>query len=68
MSAYAFPDLEASMSPELRRRKQGKSCFNFTTVDEPLFEELARITEAGFERYLSLASEVARSRAPARSR
>ena len=28
---------------------QGKSCFNFTKVDEPLFAELANVTRAGFE-------------------
>ena len=59
MSVYALPDLLASMSPDLRRRMQGKSCFNFTTVDESLFAELARIAQAGFEPYLALASEVA---------
>ena len=68
MSVYAFPDLLASMSPQLRRRMQGKSCFNFTTVDEPVFAELGRITQAGFEPYLALASEVANQRRPARSR
>ena len=30
MPVYAFPDLDEALSPELRRRKQGKSCFNFT--------------------------------------
>jgi hypothetical protein len=30
---------------------QGKSCFNFKTVDPVLFEELASLTRAGFERY-----------------
>lgn len=68
MSVYASPDLLASMSPGLRRRMQGKSCFNFTTVDEPLFAELARITQAGFEPYLAMASDVANQRRPARSR
>ena len=68
MSVYAFPDLVESMSPELRRRMQGKSCFNFTTVDDPLFAELAHIVHAGFERYLDLASEAARANRPARSR
>ena len=68
MSVYAFPDLLKSMSPELRRRMQGKSCFNFTTVDEPLFGELALITTAGFDRYVALATEVANEKHPARSR
>ncbi len=67
MSVYAFPDLVEAMSPELLRRKQGKSCFNFTTVDEPLFSELAGVVEAGFDRYLKFAGEVAKQRGPARS-
>ncbi len=68
MPVYASPQLMTSMSPALRRRMQGKSCFNFTTVDEPLFEELAELTKAGLESYLALAAEVATKRAPARSR
>ncbi|MEO8470396.1 MAG: hypothetical protein ABI573_12110 [Chloroflexota bacterium] len=50
MSVYAMPDLVASMSPELRRRKQGKSCFNFTTIDESLMAELEAITATGMAR------------------
>ena len=46
MSVYASPELMASMSPELRRRMQGKSCFNFTKIDEPLFRELEGLTRA----------------------
>jgi hypothetical protein len=68
MSAYASPELAASMSPELRRRMQGKACFNFTNVDEPLFAELARLTTASFEPFVAIAAEAARSRTPARSR
>jgi hypothetical protein len=30
---------------------QGKSCFNFSKLDEELFQELAQLTQAGFERY-----------------
>jgi hypothetical protein len=59
MPVYAFPDLRDSLSPELRRRMQGKSCFNFTTVDEGLFAELGEVTMANFEPYLALAREVA---------
>ncbi len=51
MSVYADPELMASMSPALRRRMQGKSCFNFTKIDEPLFEELEAITARGVERH-----------------
>jgi len=47
MSVYACPDLLKSMSPELKKRMQGKSCFNFKEVDEKLFKELAQLTRAG---------------------
>jgi hypothetical protein len=30
---------------------QGKSCFNFTRIDKPLFDELAALTKAGFRSY-----------------
>jgi len=51
MTVYAYPDLLDAMSPELRRRMQGKSCFNFSRVDETLFAELASLTARGFERF-----------------
>jgi hypothetical protein len=41
------------MSPELKKRMQGKSCFNFTTPDEKLFKELAKLTKAGFAKFTS---------------
>ncbi len=63
MPVYAFGDLDQTLSPALRRRKQGKSCFNFTTVDEPLFAGLGEVMGAGFERYLALAAEVEAARA-----
>ena len=44
LSVYACPDLLKNMSPELKKRMQGKSCFNFKEVDETLFKELARLT------------------------
>jgi hypothetical protein len=53
MPVYAFPDLLAGLSPELKKRMQGKSCFNFTTVDEKLFKELAKLTRAGFAKFTS---------------
>jgi len=51
MPVYASPDLLKDMSPELRKRMQGKSCFNFKTVDEKLFKELEKITESGFKKF-----------------
>ena len=47
MSVYMSPQLMKGMSPELKKRMQGKSCFNFTAVDPKLFAELKSLTKAG---------------------
>ena len=41
---YNDPALGAGLSDDLARRRQGKSCFNFKTVDDSLFVELADLT------------------------
>jgi len=51
MPVYAFPELLAATSAALRRRMQGKSCFNFSAVDEELMGELAGLTDRGLNRY-----------------
>lgn len=51
MSVYASPDLLKGMSPELRKRMQGMSCFNFKQVDKKLFAELKMLTKAGAARF-----------------
>ena len=50
MPVYVEPSLLDEISPELRRRMQGKSCFNFRSVDDALFDELADLTRRGYER------------------
>lgn len=52
MPVYVYPELLQGISPELKKRMQGKSCFNFKAVDEPLFTELAALAEAGYQRYV----------------
>jgi len=47
MPVYGSQELLAAISPELKRRMQGKACFNFKTVDEKLFAELAKLTRRG---------------------
>jgi hypothetical protein len=59
MPVYASAELNASMSPELRRRMQGKSCFNFTTVDERLFTELEELTAKGIPGFRAVAEAAA---------
>lgn len=51
MALYTHPELVKTVSPELRKRMQGKSCFNFRAVDAPLFKELHELTRAGLEKY-----------------
>lgn len=51
MPVYVQPQLLEGISPELKKRMQGKSCFNFTKVDESLFAELAELTAQGFASY-----------------
>jgi hypothetical protein len=51
MSVYAEPAMLEQVSDRLRGRMQGKSCFNFTRVDEELFAELADLTRRGREHF-----------------
>ncbi len=51
MSVYVSAAEMKSISPELRKRMQGKSCFNFKAVDDELFRELAALTKTGAARF-----------------
>ncbi len=51
MSVYQHPELLDGISPELRNRMQGKSCFNFTRQDDVLLGELETLTAAGFAQF-----------------
>ena len=55
MPVYVSPELDASVSPALRKRKQGKACFNFTKVDDVLFAELAAVAARGIPGYRAVA-------------
>jgi hypothetical protein len=48
MPVYASPELLKSLSPALKKRMQGKSCFNFTTIDKATLSELAALTKRGY--------------------
>jgi hypothetical protein len=51
MPVYTHPELEKGLSADLRRHKQGKSCFNFTEPDLLLFVQLAALSVAGYRAY-----------------
>jgi len=54
MPVYGSRELVESMSPALKKRMQGKACFNFTAIDETLFKELAALTARGYQRFKEL--------------
>jgi hypothetical protein len=51
MPVYMYPELLKDVSPELKKRMQGKSCFNFKKVEPELFTELAELTRRGAEKF-----------------
>ena len=49
---YTCPELRDGMSPELAKRMQGKSCFNFkTTPSTGQIAELKELTRAGMRAF-----------------
>lgn len=48
---YAFPELIDGASEPLRKRMQGKSCFNFKKMDEALLSELEGLVDRGVARF-----------------
>lgn len=43
MPLYALPSLRDGVPPDLEKRMQGKSCFNFKKVEPELFDRLERL-------------------------
>jgi hypothetical protein len=49
---YMCPELAKKLSPELKKRMQGKACFNFKTSPESkIVTELKLLTEAAFKKW-----------------
>jgi hypothetical protein len=48
MGVYGCAAPKGGLSPGLKARMQGKSCFNFSKQDEALFTELEKVTSDGF--------------------
>ena len=44
MPIYMNPALQRAVPPALKRRMQGKSCFNFTSIDPELMRALSALT------------------------
>jgi hypothetical protein len=64
MPVYAIAEVRDAISPELKKRMQGKACFNFSSPDEKLFKELSKLTKIGFKKFTAkdFLSQIVRSR------
>jgi hypothetical protein len=54
MPVYGNKALRDSLSASLKKRMQGKSCFNFTTVEPEQLKELAMVTKKGIAGFKNL--------------
>ena len=62
MPVYSTPGLAESLSPELKKRMQGKACFNFRKVDEALFAEHDTLTASSVPGFRAVAEAAALGR------
>ena len=54
MPLYGNMALRNRLSPALKKRLQGKACFNFTTVEPGQLKELAAVTKKGIAGFKNL--------------
>lgn len=54
MLVYAAPQLLKDLSPALRKRMQGNSCFNFMSIDPKQMKGLSMLTKTGIEAYKNI--------------
>ena len=52
MPVYMYSDLVKGISHELKKRMQGKSCFNFKEIDKDLFKLLAELTKKSHKLFI----------------
>ncbi|HEY2913508.1 MAG TPA: hypothetical protein VGK21_09120, partial [Candidatus Angelobacter sp.] len=50
---YFNPAAIKAIPPALKKRMQGKACFNFTAIDEACFADLRQLIAEGLKRYKS---------------
>jgi hypothetical protein len=61
MPLYMNVAMTAKVGPALKKRMQGKTCFNFKTPDEALFADLAELTRIcakAYEKPLTMAQMI----------
>ena len=52
MPVYVYHELLEGISPELKKRMQGKSCFNFKQVEPETMAELEALTKKSYEKFV----------------
>ena len=53
MPVYNYPELLDDISPELKKRMQGKSCFNFSKIEEKNMAELDALTQKSYDKFVA---------------
>ncbi len=48
---YADPSLLDDISPALKKRMQGKNCFNFRSIEPELFKEMGQLIDTGVKAF-----------------
>jgi hypothetical protein len=54
LPVYANPKLLAGLSPALKKRMQGKACFNYTSIDATQLNELSALTKTAIDGFKNL--------------
>jgi hypothetical protein len=49
MPIYMNPTLMTSVTPELKKRMQGKACFNFNSIDAAQLKDLSALTKTAVD-------------------
>ncbi len=61
MPVYMYKELADSIPDNLKKRMQGKSCFNFKKVDEKLFKELDKFTGKSYKMFFKKKDDISMS-------
>lgn len=51
MPVYMYPELTKEIPGSLKKRMQGKSCFNFKEVNKVLFAQLTKLTVESYKMF-----------------
>ncbi|MEW6195011.1 MAG: hypothetical protein AB1521_07645 [Bacteroidota bacterium] len=58
MPVYMYREIALGVPVDLKKRMQGKSCFNFNKFDKGLFKELAEFTDASFKLFVKRGDDI----------